>query len=96
MSYISPDPVQEAIRDLFNVTMGDTAITSDFAVEECQEAAIELIIMAGFDCDDSDAFGFKMGDRVQRLLEVVMAMCPQLRERIIGQADDVRIVAEVI
>jgi len=52
-------------------------------VDEAQQAAIELIIMAGFDAQDSDYFGAEMGDTVQSLLTVVILRCPQLRNRLI-------------
>src|SRR6478735_1999623 len=55
-------------------------------VESAAEAAIKLIILAGFDEQDSDYFGAEMGDIVQSLLTVVMLRCPQLRDRLIEDA----------
>src|SRR5690349_15406478 len=51
-------------------------------LEACNEAATNLIEMAGFDLNDSDYFGDEMGSVVHPLLALVMQRVPQLRERI--------------
>jgi hypothetical protein len=87
----------EAVKALLNATELELALvdTDERATEitdAAQEAAIELITMAGFDAQDSDHFGSEMGDVVQTLLTVVMMRCPQLADRITGVDPDVNIV----
>lgn len=75
------DEITEVTRDLYH---GHTlrSEVSDEEMDSAQEAAIELIVLAGFDEGDSDHFGAEMGDIVQSLLTVVMLRVPQLRDRL--------------
>jgi hypothetical protein len=61
---------------------------ADENFEQALEAAIELIDMAGFGPEDSDAYGKEMSDHTQTLLTMALMRCPQLAERILGRADD--------
>ena len=50
------------------------------AFDAASEAAIEAIICAGFDGEDSDQLGQAMSDDVQTLLTLAFVRCPALIE----------------
>jgi len=54
----------------------DQLTEEDF--DAASEAAIEAIISAGYDMDDSDQLGVPMGEDVQTLLTLAFARCPEL------------------
>lgn len=95
----SPNNAQtaEMVKALYNSTilelnLSDTPDRAETLIDGAQEAAIELIVMAGFDAQDSDHFGAEMSDIVQTLLTIVMVRCPQMADRI-NKYDEVTIEA---
>jgi uncharacterized protein (UPF0276 family) len=87
--------VREDVTSIYETHMRSAYLSED-ELEDCREAAIDLIVMAGFDQDDSDHQGDSMDNVVQSLLMVVMARCPQMRDRILGKDADCKIVAEEV
>lgn len=91
------EPMAATVKGLLNRTLLELSLNEDDVLADeirngAQEAAIELITMAGFDGQDSDHFGVEMGDVVQTLLQIVMIRCPQLANRITGTDADGQIV----
>jgi hypothetical protein len=76
------DQVTDLVRELYHGHTLRESEVSESELDHATEAAIELIILAGFDEGDSDHWGAEMGDIVQSLLTVVMLRVPQLRERL--------------
>jgi hypothetical protein len=73
--------VGEVTKELYHGhTLRSDVSDGDF--EDAREAAIQLLIMAGFDESDSDNWGAEMGDVAQSLATVLMLRVPQLRQRI--------------
>lgn len=79
---------------LYHLHASESVTPSEVDLAFAREAAVELIIMAGFDGSDSDHLGDEMGSTVQTLLTVVMLRCPQLADRILGKDNIVQIVQE--
>lgn len=82
----------QCVRQAFHVNA--RKLRMDFGAEEAQvrvddaaDAAIALIVEAGFDSSDSDLFGNEVSDVLQTLLQIAMMRCPQLADRIMGRDD---------
>jgi hypothetical protein len=93
MEQSSNEITAAAVKALLNATVLELSLldTEDNAArieDGAQEAAIQLITLAGFDAQDSDHFGAEMSDIVQSLLQIVMIRCPQLADRLTGVDSD--------
>lgn len=86
MSGITPvDPVAYAFASERRLSQRHYAEDN---FDQAVDAAMELIVMAGFDPEDSDAYGMEMSDHTQTLLTMALMRCPQLADRILGHTDD--------
>lgn len=91
------DQIQHEITLVHNTTVHDLVREEEeVQIETAHEAADALITMAGFDNDDSDHFGATMGSVVHSALSIALMRCPQLAERLMGYADDVQIIPEML
>ena len=64
---------------VYRETVASDQITAD-ELAAAMEAAIDAIVQAGFDSQDSDHLGSEMCEDVQTLLTLAFIRCPELMD----------------